>query len=605
MKVIKTTFSAILGLMIFLPILANAQDQTERIEQSYSFNSNGKISVSNINGSITVEAWDRNEIKLEAVKTADSRESLSMVDVKVDAKIDSFNVETDYRNWNNDGRNNNWRNGRSIRVEFRLTVPRGAYLDEIETVNGSVTVSNMSNYTKISAVNGGVRAVNLRGTADLSTVNGKTEAEFESLQTTDKINLETVNGTVVLTLPSDINATVKASTVNGRINNDFSLPVKKGKYVGRDLYGRIGGGGVQIQLEAVNGTLSIKRKNDGKTQNPATNLLKMDSDDQIEFDNDAAKENAKVNREIAKIQADAQKEAEKGMKEAQRELSKLQPLINDIISDTITETTEAANNIVSKEVQERIKEQSERQKEQSARLRNVNFAGIPNVSQKNETFSITDKSKIKIVAEDCAIAVRGWDKAEVKYVLTEFATGRKNSGNVKAEQKGSNVNIAVVNDEGKSGDDYNSMRLEIFVPRKSDLSIKTNGEIRIEGISGEVDLKSSESAINVRNSDGRLIVNSLEGRIRVIGFQGDVTAESVEGDVFVEGKFEKLYAKTVEGSVVLTIPSETGATLTADREIEMDNIDLTAVGNKKWKIGNGNAKYALSAIDGKLIVRGM
>lgn len=607
MKIIKTTFSAILGLLIFLPILTNAQEQTERFDQTYPFNSNGKISVSNINGSITVEAWDRNEIKLEAVKTADSRETLSMVDIKIDAKNDSFRVETDYDNLNNDEGNNNWRNGRSIRIEFRLTVPHGAYLDEIETVNGSVKVSNMTNFTKISAVNGGVKATNLRGTAKLSTVNGKTEADFDSLQATDKISLETVNGTVNLILPSDINATLKAGTVNGRIENDFGLPVKKGKYVGRNLYGRIGNGSAEIRLNAVNGTLSVKRKNDGKNVNPATNLLNMDDDGNVDFDNDVSRETAKSNREVAKANREAERElrnAEREMRDAERELRNIQPIIDDIVTDTIVEATGATTDMISGIVTDKMREQIARQREQLARLRNVSFTGVPNVSQKSESFNVKEKPKIKIVAADCAIVIRGWDKAEVKYVLTEFSTGGIEPGKIKAEQKGATININISGDEGKS-DTYDGMRLEIYVPKKSDLKITTNGEIRVEGVSGEVDLKGGEGAINVRNSDGNLTMNTVDGRIRVIGFRGGLIAEAADGDVFLEGDFEKVSAKTLDGNVVLTIHSETGATLTADREIETENITLTADGDKKWRIGNGKAKYDLSTNDGKLIVRGM
>ena len=497
-------------------------------------------------------------------------------------------------------------NGRRVRVEFHLTVPRGAYLDEIETVNGSVTVSNMNNFTKVSAVNGGVKAVNLSGTAELSTVNGKTEAEFENLKTTDKISLETVNGTVNLILPSDINAVVRASTVNGRIENDFGLPVKKGKYVGRDLYGRIGGGGVEVKLDAVNGTLNIKHKNDGKNINPATNLLNMSSSS--DDDDSGSKENAEINKEIAQAQRDAEKEqrkaqreVEKELKNAQREMEKIQPMINDIISNTVSATTSITN----EQVQRAVNAQNAREKEKNARNRNANFTGIPNVSQQTETFTIKDKTKIKIAATDCAIDIRGWDKPEIRYVLTEFATGNNKTGNVQAEQKGANFNISVINDEGKSDDDYNGMRLEIFVPKKSDLTIETEGEIRLEGVSGEIDLKGDDGNVDVRNSGGNLVVNVSAGRIRVVGFQGGITAESADGDVMLEGKFDKLTAKTVDGNVILTIPSETGAIVTADRDIETENIKMTADGDKKWRVGDGSAKYNLSAVDGKLIVRGM
>ena len=43
-------------------------DETERLDKTFPLNPNGRVSVSNVNGSITVEGWDRNEVKLEAVK---------------------------------------------------------------------------------------------------------------------------------------------------------------------------------------------------------------------------------------------------------------------------------------------------------------------------------------------------------------------------------------------------------------------------------------------------------------------------------------------------------------------------------------------------------
>ena len=88
-------------------------DETERFEQSYPLNANGKVSVSNINGSITVEAWDRNEVKLEVTKIADSKETLSDVEIKIDSKPEFFNVETDYGSWNRGG-NKNWNNSRRV-----------------------------------------------------------------------------------------------------------------------------------------------------------------------------------------------------------------------------------------------------------------------------------------------------------------------------------------------------------------------------------------------------------------------------------------------------------------------------------------------------------
>ena len=49
------------------------------------------------------------------------------------------------------------------------------------------------------------------------------------------MDLNSVNGSVDLTIPSDSNAEVEASTVSGNINNDFGLHVNNHRFVGHDL----------------------------------------------------------------------------------------------------------------------------------------------------------------------------------------------------------------------------------------------------------------------------------------------------------------------------------------------------------------------------------
>src|SRR5947209_19405506 len=77
-------------------VQTQAQDETEKFEQTYPLNPNGRVAISNVNGSITAEAWDRNEVKLSYIKTAETKERLADVEVRIDARQDSFKVETDY-----------------------------------------------------------------------------------------------------------------------------------------------------------------------------------------------------------------------------------------------------------------------------------------------------------------------------------------------------------------------------------------------------------------------------------------------------------------------------------------------------------------------------
>lgn len=581
-------------------------DDIEKFDQTYPLNANGRVSVSNVNGSIVVEAWDKNEVRLEVTKIADSKETLADVDIKIDARPDYFNVETDYKSWKwNDKRNEN--KSRRLEVEFRLWVPRTALLNEIETVNGSVTVSNFVNLTKISAVNGNVSASNLRGAATLSTVNGEVIADFDRLETGSRISLSTVNGRVNLTIPSDANATIKADSLNGSITNGFGLPVRKGEYVGRDMYGRVGSGDVQIKLNSVNGGLSVARKNDGKTPNPATNLLPQKNKSGEDFDgtdDESIIDADKMNRDIARAVKDSKKESAVAIAEARKEMIKIKPTLDKIHAEMLPALEAELN---SEAFKSQIQAGLAQKDRALAQIRSANwFSGPSFVEKKTNTFQVKGTPKVVINAKSCDVKVRGWDKSEVKYVLTEFAGSRtRTSSNVTENQTGSGVELTVVNpeDSNKSGFHYDSsrVRIEVFVPKKSDLKIVSDGEIRLDGVSGEIDLDGKDEAINIRDVDGKLHLSAAEAQVRVIGFRGDFNSHTECGDVYLEGDFNKLSAKATDGTIFLTMPQNSNAIFNSNTDIETEGFE--SADGKKWRLGKGGVTYDFSFTQGKLVIR--
>ena len=584
-------------------------DETERFEQTYPLSATGRISVSNVNGSITIDTWERSEVKLEAVKNATDKEDLNEVEIKINAQKDSLTIETNYEK-----QQNTWsrKNYKYLSVEYRLTVPKNAVLDEIETVNGSVNIADSNNLTKASTVNGNVTANNLRGTANLSTVNGTVEANFEQLQSTSRITLDTVNGTVNLTIPSDANATVKADTVNGKIVNDFGLPIRKGQYVGKDLYGKIGSGEVQIRLNSVNGGLNIKRKNDGKTVNPATNLLpqKTKEDDEEDWDSDgnSSLDADKLNNDINKSLKDSQKEVDAAMRNSQKDLEKAQKEMEKIKPELAKLNTA--------EMQAKIDEAMKIQKQAMERLADVNFAVAPVIEEKSENFAVKGTPKVIVNAENCAVSVRGWDKPEVSYSITRIAKARNQKPlEFTADHSDSEVKIRV--NGGKDSDsreysgDSERIRIEVFVPKKSNLQIITNREIRLENVSGDIDLKGSDESINIRDVDGKLRVASSDGRIRVIGFKGEIISETSDGDMSLEGDFQKINASTSDGNIIVTLPDDASATIKANTEsVNLEGIAPSRITTADvsetasvWRIGNGGAEYTFKVSDGQVFIR--
>jgi DUF4097 and DUF4098 domain-containing protein YvlB len=280
-----TWSGAVLGTICALFVLAlgaRASDHrgafSEEFHQTYALAPDGRVELDNISGDVHISTWDQNEVKVDAVKYADSKERLDEARIEVDAAKEHVSIRTKYRDHDNTfnwGSHNN-----PPSVEYTLTVPRNARLDEIKLINGKLDITGAAGEVKASCINGKLEAHNLSGRAELSTINGHLDARFDQLAGSS-VELKSVNGSVELTIPSDSKAHIEASTVSGGIDNDFGLQVNHHNFVGHDLRGELGSGGPQIKLEDVNGHISIHHASDGRALSPAKDLNHGDDDDKI------------------------------------------------------------------------------------------------------------------------------------------------------------------------------------------------------------------------------------------------------------------------------------------------------------------------------------
>src|SRR5258708_30954038 len=58
------------------PQKGGADEVREEFHQTYPLSANGRVTVENLNGSVRIAVWDRNEVKVDAVKRAYRRERL-------------------------------------------------------------------------------------------------------------------------------------------------------------------------------------------------------------------------------------------------------------------------------------------------------------------------------------------------------------------------------------------------------------------------------------------------------------------------------------------------------------------------------------------------
>ena len=273
-----TWTGAVLGaLTAFLAftLQARAFAETEEFHQTYPLSANGRIDLANINGPVQIKAWDRNEVKVDAIKRAGSKHDVDEVQIKIDSGKDSLSIRTEYAR-----HDHTWTRNDPGSVDYMLMVPRNSRLDDINLVNGNLEIEGVSGEVRASCVNGRLRARNLSGRTQLSTVNGNLEANLDRLSS--PVEVSSVNASVLLTLPSDAKADIEASTVSGSISNDFGIRVANHKWVGHELNGELGGGGTRVRVNNVNGRIEIRHANDNKPLSPAKNLDRdRDDDDTI------------------------------------------------------------------------------------------------------------------------------------------------------------------------------------------------------------------------------------------------------------------------------------------------------------------------------------
>src|SRR5256714_15189351 len=153
---------------------------TEEFHQTYPLNADGRVSLTNINGNVRVAAWDRNEIKVDAVKRAYTQERLKEAKINVEAGPSSVQIETEYPDyhWSRDDYE---RHENPASVEYTLTVPRGARLEDVSLVNGGLTIEGVAGSVHASSVNGRVVARGLTGTVNISVLNGRLQEKLDRL----------------------------------------------------------------------------------------------------------------------------------------------------------------------------------------------------------------------------------------------------------------------------------------------------------------------------------------------------------------------------------------------------------------------------------------
>ena len=151
------------------------------------------------------------------------------------------------------GGRNRTRNN-DVRVTFYVSVPEDVgFLGK--TVNGDVLVHDLASDVDARSVNGDIE-ISTTGFAKASTVNGSIAAAMERYDMESGLSFSTVNGSISLDLPDDVDADLDAKWVNGRLKTDLPLELV-GRASRRSARGVLGDGGPELKLRTVNGSIHL------------------------------------------------------------------------------------------------------------------------------------------------------------------------------------------------------------------------------------------------------------------------------------------------------------------------------------------------------------
>ncbi len=204
------------------------------------------------NGGISIEGWDRNEIRIRAVvqasaeSTSEARSLAGQVQVQAGGgRVYATGPDNTRREW--------WS------VSYKINVPSKNDLD-LRALNGGITILGVSGNMRFDTTNGGVRLQDVGGRVNGTTRNGGLNVTLSgSRWDGEGLDVETSNGGVTMTIPDGYNAELETRTVNGGLRIDFPITVQGELTSRRGISTTLGSGGPLIRARTTNGGVSIRR----------------------------------------------------------------------------------------------------------------------------------------------------------------------------------------------------------------------------------------------------------------------------------------------------------------------------------------------------------
>jgi DUF4097 and DUF4098 domain-containing protein YvlB len=238
------------------------QKRYEKIEKKeISVNTIGKkkVVLNNTNGNIKVTKSSVDSvlvIKAEAtfhLTKKEMKEEVEKIKLSVDTSENIIKIKTDFVK---ESKLQFFNIKFGSEINYELIVPNGLDIS-IDNTNGKTEIYEVSNNINLELANGNVTLSHTSGKISVEATNGKVKGDLDSTQGLD---IKTINGSISLNLSSTFSGRFKMETTNGKIvkkDFDFKDVDDEKKY----FKGTLGNSDVDIKIETTNGKITLTKKN--------------------------------------------------------------------------------------------------------------------------------------------------------------------------------------------------------------------------------------------------------------------------------------------------------------------------------------------------------
>ncbi|MDQ6677497.1 MAG: DUF4097 family beta strand repeat-containing protein [Acidobacteriota bacterium] len=210
---------------------ADFGDSSERFQKdfryTYPLKSGGTFVLENMNGSVEITGWDREEAEITGVKYARTQALCDAVRIEITHSDAAVSVRT-VRPFENNG---------NMGARYLIHLPRKVILDRVTSSNGKIRVEQIDGAARLKTSNGSVNVTKLAGNVEAQSTNGAVEVE----DVQGSAHLHTTNGHIQA---EGIKESVDASSTNGGIE------LKMSSGVNGELHATTTNGGITVQLPA-------------------------------------------------------------------------------------------------------------------------------------------------------------------------------------------------------------------------------------------------------------------------------------------------------------------------------------------------------------------